>query len=184
MSKLIDKLSVKNKDFDLEYLSNGNNATKAYSKVYPNAKYVTARSNGAKLLAKTNIKEALSDYFNSMWSEKEKDIGKIYNNLIKQATADIADVIEYKNGEMRIKDFDEIDTSTIQQITQTVTDTKEVQRINESIKLFDKTKAQSDLIRVLKMIEEKVTVNVNYDKESVGEIQDIFNEQIISKKTN
>lgn len=51
--------TIKEQTFIREYISNGYNATRAYMKISPNCTYDTARSNGAKLLASTNVQDAL-----------------------------------------------------------------------------------------------------------------------------
>lgn len=180
----IDLLSAKHKEFVLNYIAFSRNGTKAYSKTYPTAKFESCMVLASKLLRNVKVKAALEEYYNNLWESKEKEIGIVFDNLIKLASSDISNVIDYEDGVMKIKEFNDIDTSIIQQINQTVSDTKEGQRINESIKLYDKTKAISELVRILEMIQEKVTVNVNFDKESAKDIQDIFNEQVSSKKIN
>ncbi len=51
------KLNNKHNAFIEEYLVNGFNATEAYQVAYPKVSYDTAKTNGNKLLTKTDIKE-------------------------------------------------------------------------------------------------------------------------------
>jgi len=155
-TKKINSLSKNYKSFVLEYIRNGRNGVKAYMKVYPRSSYNAAGVSAFDLLKKPKIKEALEEYYQELWENKEKEIGKTFDNLLKIANADINNVIDYKDGEMKIRNFDEIDSSIIQQINQTITNTKEGQKINESIKLFDKTKAISELLKVLEMVKDKM----------------------------
>lgn len=50
------RLHIHHRQFVDELLSNGHNATKAYSKIYPKANKTTARSNAAQLMAKPDVK--------------------------------------------------------------------------------------------------------------------------------
>jgi phage terminase small subunit len=53
-------MNEKHKLFVEEWLINGMNASAAYQKIYPNVNELTARANGARLLAKDNIKEFIN----------------------------------------------------------------------------------------------------------------------------
>jgi phage terminase small subunit len=179
------KLSIKHLAFVNEYLKL-NNATKAYMNVYPSSGYDAARSSSADLLAKANIKAYVNEHYKKQWEDKETEIGRTFNNLVKIANSDINDVVEVEDGKMKIKNLDEIDSYIIQEIKQTVTNTKDGENKNTSIKVYDKVKAIDGMLKVLGMIKEKadININLNYDKESAKEIQEIFNEQISSKKNN
>ena len=50
------ELKLKHKLFANEYIANGQNATQAYLKAYPDVTEETARVNGSKLLTNTNIR--------------------------------------------------------------------------------------------------------------------------------
>jgi hypothetical protein len=54
------ELKPKEKEFISEYLSNGNNATQAVLKVWPDLKEESARSKGSFLLTNDNIREKLN----------------------------------------------------------------------------------------------------------------------------
>lgn len=149
--------NAKHKSFALEYIRNGRNGTKAYRTVYPKAKYTSAMSNANKMLRNTQISEAILEYYNKLWDSKEKEIGQTFDNLLKMANADISDVVEYSDEEgMTIKDFDTIDTQAVQSISENVSQTKYGPNVSKSIKMYDKQKAISDLLKVLNMITEKV----------------------------
>lgn len=148
-------LSEKHKLFCLEYIRNGNNASRAYSTVYPSVKDTTAKANACRLLNRQDVKQFLQEYYNELWENRDLEIGKIFDALLELAHADIADVVEYKNGQMKIKDFQDSNTKIIQSISRTVTDTKDGQRVNESIKIIDRVKPLTELARILNMIKDE-----------------------------
>lgn len=82
----MDNLTPKQRIFCNEYLIDMN-ATRAYKKAYPNIKNdATARVNGSKLLANTNIKQYI-----------EEQLKKIENKSIADAT----EVMKYLSSVMR-----------------------------------------------------------------------------------
>jgi phage terminase small subunit len=176
------KLNPRHKFFALEYMRNGRNATKAYLKTFPNSTYGAAAVSAHDLLKKPNISEFIKNYYDALWKKKEDEVGKTFENLLRLANADISNVVEYEDDEMKIKNFSEIDTSIVQSVNHTEHPTKYGTAINKSVKLFDKTKALSDLLKVLNMIQEKMAVTVNYDKESAERIQEIFGEPFEKNK--
>lgn len=150
----IDKLSPKNKEFLLNYILLGRNATKAYKKTFPKSNYDTCRTNGSKLLAKTNISEALEEYLEKIFLDKDKQIRNIFDKLVATAGADISDFIDEK-GQIKIEDFDNLNTYFVAQYDKTVSDTQAGRNVKQSIKMMDKLKAISELVKILGMITEK-----------------------------
>ena len=176
--KLIDLLPDKEKSIVLEYVSNGFNQTQAYKKYSPKTDIVTCRTLAARVFTKVGVKEALNEYFKDLWERKEEEIGKTFLKLLSFVHADISDVADFKDGELIIKDFDKAKTGIIRELSQAKTLGKYGESVKNSIKIVDQTKSMSDLIRVLNMINEKMTVSIKYDKEAAKEIQDTFNEEI------
>lgn len=152
--------NVKHKSFALEYIKNGGNGTKAYRSVYTKVTYDTASVNSYKLLRNAQISDAIQEYYDLLWEAKENEIGKTFDNLIKMANSDISDVVEYnKKDGVEIKDFDTIDTHSVQSITENISETKYGKNIIRSVKMYDKQKANSDLIKVLDMVSEKTELS-------------------------
>jgi len=60
------------------YLSNGGNATNAYSIAYPNATLETSRRNGSKLLTKTDIRKGINEKMDEMWITDEYIVASLY----------------------------------------------------------------------------------------------------------
>jgi phage terminase small subunit len=151
-----DKLSEKHKQFFLEYIAS-RNAVKSYMKTYSSSNYNAAGVNGHKLLKNTKIKAALKEYYDNLWENKEDQIAPLFDKLLKMANADIAEVVNYKDGKLKIKDFKDIkDTSIIKKISQNISQTKYGTNVHNSIEIIDPQKAQSDLERVLGMIKDKM----------------------------
>lgn len=105
MSKNDRKLTPKQQQFVQRYLVDFN-ATKAYKESYPNCKSDnTARTNGAKLLAKANIQEAVSKAQKKVAKRNEVDQDWIVQRLKWQADARMSKVAECMGrGELALKD--------------------------------------------------------------------------------
>lgn len=152
--------SIKNiahKKFIIEYLANCN-ATEAYRKVYPKSRPGSAAQNGSRLLRNDKVSAALNEKFREIWDKREADIGRVYADVKHLALSDIKDIADLKNEVLTLKDFDKIDTRAIQQV-KIVTETKpsklgeDIVTTRKEIKLYDKTKVLSDILKVLKMID-------------------------------
>jgi hypothetical protein len=180
-----DKLSGKHKEFFLAYLKFSGNATKAYQSVYSNVTIESAAVRASATLRNVKIAAALREHYDNLWKNKEDMIGKTFENLLKMANADIHDVVEFdEDGEMKIKDFNKINTFIIKKIGQKKTINQFGENVQNTIEIVDKEKVSTDLLRVLGMIQEKLKVTFNYDKESAQAIKDIFNESLASEKTD
>jgi len=133
-----------------------NNAVKSYLSVYPKSSYNAACVSSHQLLRNPKISEYIQSYYDELWKDRKNEISKTFNNLLKIANADIADVVDYEGDRMEIRPFSQSDTFLIAEIKETVSETQNGTSVNRSIKLKDSTKAISELIRVLGMITEKV----------------------------
>lgn len=142
-------------NFILEYIKT-RNATKSYMMAYPKTSYGVASVNAHKLLKNANVSAYIKNYFDQLWANRKDEIGKTLDNLLKIANADLGSILEKTADGLKVKDFDKIDTSIIQSISQSRSDTKYGEASSLSIRLFDKSKAISDLTKVLGMITEKV----------------------------
>jgi hypothetical protein len=179
------KLPGKHKEFFLAYLKFSGNATKAYQSVYSNVTIESAAVRASATLRNVKIAAALREHYDNLWKNKEDMIGKTFENLLKMANADIHDVVEFdEDGEMKIKDFNKINTFIIKKIGQKKTINQFGENVQNTIEIVDKEKVSTDLLRVLGMIQEKLKVTFNYDKESAQAIKDIFNESLASEKTD
>lgn len=146
------------------YLQRGSitfrNATQSYLKSYPKAQYSTAKTKGSQLVAKGNISDAIKEGLQEFWDERDKDVGKLYTELDCMALSNIKDVVDYKDGVLTIKNFEDIDARAIQSIE--VNTNKKILpngieeiKTRQKIKLYDKTKSMSDMLKVLNMTDLK-----------------------------
>ena len=142
-------------NFILEYIRT-RNAVKSYMSVYPKTKYEAAGVSSHQLLKNPKVSAYIKNYYEDLWDSRKDEIGKTFDNLLKIANADIGSVIEAAGDSVSIKDLRKIDTSIIQSISQSSSDTKYGVATSLNVKLFDKTKAISELLKVLGMITDKV----------------------------
>jgi phage terminase small subunit len=152
---LLGDLKPDHQNFVLEYIRT-RNATKSYMSVYPKTKYEAAGVSAYHLLKSPKIKECIDNYYEGLWNDRKKEIGRIFDNLLNIANADLGSMLEQTDDGVRLKNLKEIDTSIIQSISQSRSDNKYGESKSLSIKLFDKSKAISDLTKVLGMITEKI----------------------------
>jgi phage terminase small subunit len=89
-----DELTEKRKRFCLFYLQRFN-ATWAYQKAYE-CSYETARVEGSRTLANPNIKELITELKKQQSQELYVDANDILQGYLKQATADVTDVVEFE----------------------------------------------------------------------------------------
>ncbi len=89
-----DELTEKQKRFCLFYLQRFN-ATWAYQQAYE-CSYETARVEGSRTLANPNIKELLTELKKQQSQELYVDANDILQGYLKQATADVTDVVEFE----------------------------------------------------------------------------------------
>lgn len=96
------ELNNKQKIFCREYVKNGNNATQAYMKAYPDSSEKSAKDNASRLIAKDSIQNYIQELQGKM-EDKEimsaKERMKWLTNLIdgKETTSDKLKAIEILN---------------------------------------------------------------------------------------
>jgi len=87
-----------------------NNATKAYMKSFPGCAYNTARVNGCRLLADTNIKKRIDEIHEERLARLEIDHDKILRELAKIAFVDRRD---FHNEDGTLKSIHDIDPDSV-----------------------------------------------------------------------
>lgn len=161
-----DELTDKRKFFCLYYLQRFN-ATWAYMQAF-NCAYNTARTNGAQLLANTDIQKQLKTLKEEIANDLTITATEIAQQYAKQAFADYGDYVDFgtedvivrdgwwapvkdklthdylteKKSYVRLVDKDKVDTSLIKQVS--------IGRDGVKVELYDKQKAQSELLKYLK----------------------------------
>lgn len=161
-----DLLNDNQKLFVLNYIKY-RVATKAYLAAYANETnpldYDTAKAAASRLLTDVNVSQAIDEKINQIWDTKEKEIGKIFDELVSLGFSDFKELMEYKDGNLTLKDFDKIDTRCIKKIkvreeraTSKKTDeTYTVSYITE-IELHDKKGALAELGDILNLKKKQV----------------------------
>ena len=124
---------------------------------FPKTNYGTAAVMANRLLKKAKISDAIQEYYDASWKEKEKQISKLFDDLLNVVNADVADYID-ENGEIDVKKIKSLNTFPLVEYNRTVSDTAQGQNVKTSVKLLDKLKAISELTKILQMINEKVEI--------------------------
>lgn len=148
-----DDLTEKQKLFCLLYLQYFN-ATKAYREAYPEVTYNTARTEGAKLLAKPCVKTELTRLKAELQQDMYMSVKDLVKEYAKQAFADITDFVEFgqdkfyddegterKRNYVLLKDSEEVDGTLVQEVKQG--------RDGVTVKLHDKQRAMEALMKYL-----------------------------------
>lgn len=148
-----DDLTEQQKLFCLLYLQYFN-ATKAYREAYPEVTYNTARTEGAKLLAKPCIKTELTRLKAELQQDMYMNVKDLIKEYAKQAFADITDFVEFgqteyideggmqrKRSYVLLKDSEEVDGTLVQEVKQG--------RDGVTVKLHDKQRAMEALMKYL-----------------------------------
>lgn len=164
-----EDLTEQQKMFCLFYLQHFN-ATKAYQQAYQ-CNYKVANSNAYLLMVKHGIKEELRRLKNELQKDIFVDVKDLIAEYVKQFSADITDYVEfnstehklyqydedgekqevyneftgeletYKTSNVSLKNSDEIDGTLIQEVKKG--------KDGVSIKLYDKQKAMTELLKYL-----------------------------------
>lgn len=158
------------------------NASRAYKVAYKNCKSdLTARTNGSKLLTKTNIQEYISKKQKEIEKRTEVTQDMIIKELAKIAFLDIRKLYT-ENGQLRnVADIDD-DTAGAISSLETLEeydgygDNREKIGDTQKVKLLDKTKALELLGRHLGIFNDKLDLNVKEKEEKKNAISDILNQ--------
>ncbi len=142
----MEKLTPRQKKFTEEYLIDLN-ATKAALRAGYSAK--TSDKIGYQLLEKTRVKEALERAIRKREQRTEITQDMVVAQLAKIAFADIRGIVTWENGELRMRPSDDVDGTTIAEVTQT------------AVKLNDRMKALELLGKHLGMFKDKMDVSIN-----------------------
>lgn len=147
-----DDLTEQQKMFCLFYLQHFN-ATKAYQQAY-GCDYKTANSNAYLLMVNHGIKKELHRLKAELQQDVFVDVKDLIQEYIKQSFADMSDftefgqeMVEFSDGEerpvsfVRLKNASEVDGTLIQEIKKG--------KDGVSVKLYDKQKAMSELMKYI-----------------------------------
>lgn len=174
-------MTAAQKRFCDEYLTDLN-ASRAYKVAYKNCKSdLTARTNGSKLLTKTNIQNYINEKIKERAQRTEVTQDMVIKELAKIAFLDIRKLYT-ENGQL--KNIADIDNETAGAISSLETleeydgygDDREKIGDTQKIKLLDKTKALELLGRHLGIFNDKLNVNVKEKEEKKNAISDILNQ--------
>ncbi|HLR92139.1 MAG TPA: terminase small subunit [Atopostipes sp.] len=134
-----DNLTDKQRLFCIYYIKYFN-ATKAYQKAYE-CDYVSARTNGSRLLTNANIISEIQRTKKEQTSGLMLDVKDVLQKYIDIAFADIGDYVEVDEGGfmVKVKPLDHMDTSIIGELSNTENGIK--------LKLADKMKAMDMLAK-------------------------------------
>ncbi|MGH1847135.1 terminase small subunit [Enterococcus gilvus] len=171
-SKLVidnDNLTEQQKMFCLFYLQHFN-ATKAYQQAY-DVDYKSANANGSRLLVNASVKEELHKLKRELQQDTFVTAKDLVKEYVKQAFSDITDFTEFGNQTRVETELDEnmkpvpvLDPETGEPITYLTTFValknsdevdgtliQEVKKVKDgvSVKLYDKQKAMSELMKYL-----------------------------------
>lgn len=164
-----DDLTEQQKLFCLYYLQSFN-ATKAYQQAY-GCDYNSARSNSVRLIAKDSIKIELKRLKAQLQQDVFLDVKDLIREYAKQAFADITDFVEFSSTEHKLYEYDEagekqevfneftgeLETYKSSQVSLKNSEEVDGTLIQEvkkgkdgvSVKLYDKQKAMSELMKYL-----------------------------------
>lgn len=145
-----DDLTEQQKMFCLFYLQHFN-ATKAYQQAYQ-VDYQTANAIGYRLLVNDGVKKELHRLKAELQQETFVDVKDLIQEYVKQAFADMSDftefgqeLVDFEDGEerpisfVRLKGSDQVDGTLIQEVKKG--------KDGVSVKLYDKQKAMSELMK-------------------------------------
>lgn len=167
-------LSDKHKAFVVEYMKKFN-ATQAYMNVY-GADYNTAMVNGSKLLRNTKVQAAIKELKKAKLNQIAITREDLLADLVKEARADIGDVIDFGRYNETLVDNDDnpyYDTdgneivahrSWIQVKDKAMVDTSTIKKITQgkdglNVELHDRDKARKQLFEHLAEIEDEAVVD-------------------------
>jgi len=144
-------LSTKDRAFADEYLSNGYNATAAYSKTHPNATIDSARAQGCETLARPNIREYLRKAAEESLDKVKDTLKKrIIEKYMVRAFYDIDEIIDPETGTMIISK-EELKARGLSCVIDSINrkDTKDASNIE--YKFADRDKALAELMKFMQV---------------------------------
>lgn len=135
--KLVESVTNNNELTDEQALfcllfSRSFNATKSYQEAF-GCSYNTAMVNSCRLLKKAHIKKEVARLKEERYTIAFLSADDIFQKYMDIAFSDLGDYLEIKNGILKIKDSEEVDTSVLQEVKEG--------REGVSVKLQDKMKA-------------------------------------------
>lgn len=170
-----DLLNDNQKMFVLNYIKH-RVATRAYLDAYSTEEnplnYDNAAIMASKLLRNIKVSEAINEKLSEIWDKKEQEAGKIFDELIALGFSDFKNLMDNKDGNLTLKNFEEIDTRCIKKIkvreekrTDKNTDEVQTESYITEIELHDKKGSLAELADILslkkKQVELIATINQN-----------------------
>ncbi len=166
-----DNLTEKQRLFCIYYIKYFN-ATKAYQKAYE-CDYVTARTNGSRLLTNANIISEIQHMKDEQTSVLMLDVRDVLQKYIDIAFADIDDYVEIDEGGfmVKVKPLDQMDTSIISELSNTENGIK--LKLSDKMKALDMLAKYTDLLSdndKKRLQEEKIKTDIAKTKAETEKI--------------
>ena len=188
------KLNKRQLQFLQEYMSNGRNATLAYSKVYNNDNFDSCRASACKLLAHPNVKEELNRIEEELKEQSKVNQEELIRDLLNIKNSNITDFVNIKKNkyiETKIdfetgEPYDEEvwrteleykETENLPDYLQKQIKSIEMTKYGPKIVLYEKDKAIDTLNKMLGFYNENVNLNTTIDTSSLNGFTD---EQLIN----
>lgn len=163
-----DLLNNNQKAFVLNYIK-CRVSTRAYLEAYSTEEnslvYESAGASATRLLKDVRISEAIDEKLNEIWNNKEKEIGKIFDEFIALGFSDVKTII---NDDLTIKDLKDVDTRAIKKIKirnekTTKSDSKDSTTTSDiiEIELHDKKGSLAELAEILNLKKHQIDVTLN-----------------------
>ncbi len=159
-----DLLNDNQKAFVLNYIKY-RVATTAYLEAYSNDEnpldYQSAGASATRLLKDVRISNAIKEKITEIWNNKEKEIGNIFDEFISLGFSDFKNLLEYKDGNLALKDFEAIDTRCIKKIKireDQSKSTKEILSTVTEIELHDKRGSLAELADILNLKKQQIEI--------------------------
>lgn len=160
IEKAFDKLNDNQKAFVLNYIK-CRVATKAYLEAYSSEEnplnYDNAAIMASNLLRNIKVSNAIDEKLNEIWNNKEEEIGKIFDEFIALGFSDINNFMDHKDGNLTVKDFNDIDTRAIKKI--------KIRRVKEESFKTEEKSVETDIVEI----------ELHDKKGSLAELADILN---------
>jgi len=177
-----DSLNDRQKDFVLNYIK-CRVATRAYLDAYSTEEnplnYDNASIMASNLLRNIKVSDAIDEKINDIWNNKEKEIGKIFDEFISLGFSDIKNLV---NDDLTIKDLQNIDTRAIKKIKirnekTTKSDSEDSTTTSDiiEIELHDKKGSLAELADILGLKKQQIELsssgNITFNHKPVANIE-------------